>query len=662
VPDADSTDFTDLLPDYVAECDEHLTAAGRTLLAVEPAPDRIGRDQLDELFRAFHTIKGLSGMMGVAEAERLAHGLEGYLGAVRRGETALTATGVDVLIEGVRSLEQVVAACRDRRPAPDFEAVIGRAAALVPDRQRPPTPDTSMPAGSAAAVVPADTQARLEAALRQRQQVWRVTFTPSPDLAARGISVNTVRERLQTVGEILRAEPHTMPAGGIAFVFLVAARAADFSATVAGAGLTAEPYAAGPPAAAGPAPPGLSPAPLAPANLVRVDLGRLDDLMRAVGELVITRARLDAGLSRAAAKLPAGERRQLAETTVALERQLRTLREGIMRVRLVPVRDVFARMRFVVRDLARETAKDVALDLAGEDTEIDKFVVERLADPLLHLVRNAVSHGIEPAAARAAAGKPPRGRVGLRAAAAGGAVVIDLEDDGRGIDPHRVFARARALGLVPAGAPADPAGVLDLICTPGFSTQETADRASGRGVGMDVVRRAVEDLGGDLALDNRPGHGARFTVRLPLSLAIADALIVAVGDQSYAVPQAAVREVVPVDAGGATALENNELLRHASGVLPLLRLHDLFGTPRPPGAFVALVVGEGRRAVALGADRVVALREIVVRPLADPLVQAPGLAGATELGDGRAVLILDAAGLARLARTRRRPAADLLGV
>jgi two-component system chemotaxis sensor kinase CheA len=310
-------------------------------------------------------------------------------------------------------------------------------------------------------------------------------------------------------------------------------------------------------------------------------------------------------------------------------------------------------MRFVVRDLARETGQETDLVLTGEETEIDKFVVERLADPLLHLVRNAVSHGLEPAAERVAAGKPARGRIDLRAAAAGGAVVIEVEDDGRGIDADRVFARARAGGFVPPGGWSDPGALLDLICTPGLSTRETADRASGRGVGMDVVRSAVEELGGSLDLATRPGRGTRFTARLPLTLAIAEALIVTVGGLTYAAPQAVVREVVMVEPGAVTALENNELLRHHGAVLPLLRLTDLFGAPRSTAAFPALVVGEGAQAVALAADRVLGLREIVVRQLTDPLVQAPGLAGATELGDGKAILILDAVGLARYARTRR---------
>jgi two-component system chemotaxis sensor kinase CheA len=307
----------------------------------------------------------------------------------------------------------------------------------------------------------------------------------------------------------------------------------------------------------------------------------------------------------------------------------------------------------VVRDLSRETGRQIVLHLEGEGTEVDKFVAERLADPLLHLVRNAVSHGLEPPDQRKAAGKPAAGRIDLRAAASGGAIVIEVEDDGRGIDAEAVYARARQAGIVAPNAPTDPAALLDLLCAPGFSTHDSADMASGRGVGMDVVARAVEELGGTLTLWTRPGSGTKFTARLPLTLAIADAIIVTVGGETYAIHQAAVREVVEVQPSSTTAFENNELIRHRGGVLPLLHLADLFGTPRPAAPGVAMLVGEGAGTIAVAVDHVVGVREIVVRALTDPLVQVTGVAGATELGDGRAVLILDAAGLIRYARTRR---------
>ncbi len=654
----DRADIDDLFADYLVECDEHLTGARSLLLSLETNPGGARREQLDGLFRNFHTLKGLSGIAGVPAAEQLAHHLEEYLGEVRKGTAILTADGINVLVDGVKLLEAVIGAHRDGQTSAEIAPLIARVVLLLASRtaskNEVPSVLPDPPTGERSPGVPTEKQATIRAALMEGFHAWRVTFVPAASLAERGVTVGAVRERLRSAGEIVHAEPIAVPGAGISFAFLVTSRDANFAAEFSGDGLTVEAYD---PAPVVPAPTPV-PAPavvaaLTPRSVVRVELARLDDLMTTVGELVITRARLDSALERVSAALPPAERRELEETSLTVERQLRDLREGVMRVRLVPVRDIFARMRFVVRDLAHETGREIDLHLSGEDTQIDKFVVERLADPLLHLVRNAISHGLEPADERVAHGKPGRGRVDLRAAAAGGAVVIEVEDDGRGIDPERVFARARANGIVPPGGWSDPSAVLDLICTPGFSTRDAIDRVSGRGVGMDVVLRAVEELGGTLDMTTRPGRGTRFSARLPLSLAIADALIVAVGSQTYAAPQTAVREVVLVEPGAITALENNELLRHHGGVLPVLRLGDLFGVPRAAGSFVALIIGEGAQAMAVAVDRVLGLREIVVRQLTDPLVQVPGLAGATELGDGRAILILDATGLVRYARTRR---------
>lgn len=648
MPQNDETEIDALFPEYLVECDEHLTGVRNLLLGLESNPGNARREHLDALFRHFHTIKGLSGIAGVREAEELGHRLEDYLGEIRKGLVSLGPDGVNILADGTNALEAVIVARRDGQPPPETAPLIARVTALL-----------AVPAseGSRPALTPQresetslDKTAMIGDAIRGGALVWQVTFVPTPALAERGVNVGAVRERLKAVGDIVQAKPQPIP-GGISFLFIVASRDDNFAATLAGDGLTIEPY--DPPAAPAAETVG-SHASITPRNVVRVDLARLDELMRTVGELVITRARLDGVLDRVSAALPATARRELQETSLSVERQLRDLREGVMRVRLVPVMDVFARMRFVIRDLAREAGQEIDLVLTGERTEIDKFVVERLADPLLHLVRNAVSHGLESAKERVAAGKPARGRIDLRAAAAGGAVVIEVEDDGRGIDPEQVFAQARTRGIVPPGGWSDPGALLDLICSPGFSTRATADRASGRGVGMDVVRRAVEELGGSLDLATRSGKGTRFTARLPLTLAIADALIVVVGGQTYAAPQTAVREVVLVEPKAVTVLENNELLRHHDNVFPLLRLTDLFGASRASGAFPALIVGEGRQTVALAVDRVLGLREIVVRQLTDPLVQATGLAGATELGDGRAILILDAVGLARYARPRNR--------
>jgi two-component system chemotaxis sensor kinase CheA len=385
-----------------------------------------------------------------------------------------------------------------------------------------------------------------------------------------------------------------------------------------------------------------------------VDLARLDDLMRMIGDLVISRARLGESLGRLERQVPAVLLRGVHENALAIERQLRDLREGVMRVRLVPVGEIFRRMPFVVRDLAGETGKQVELDMQGQDTEIDKFLIERMLDPVLHLVRNAISHGIEPPDERVAAGKPAAGRVTLSAATVGDIVMLEIVDDGRGVDAERVAARAREHGLAIPSGPLDSQAVLDILCTPGFSTRDAADLTSGRGVGMAVVQTAVQELGGKLSLDASPGQGSRFVIELPVTLAITDAIIARVGTQTFAVPQSSVREVLEIDPATLRRFENNEIAPYRDAVLPIVRLANLFGLAATAGRGLhVFVVGQGPAAVGLAVDRIIGQREVVVRTLADALVKVDGIAGATDLGDGRVVLILDPSRLTATARSRR---------
>jgi two-component system chemotaxis sensor kinase CheA len=376
--------------------------------------------------------------------------------------------------------------------------------------------------------------------------------------------------------------------------------------------------------------------------------------MRLVGELVVSRSRLDDVLRQAGAGDVAGIRDALEETNAAMERQLRRLRESVMRIRLVPIGEVFERLRFAARDAIRESGKQVTLAFEGQTTEIDKLVVDRMLEPLLHLVRNAVSHGVEPPAERAARGKPADGRLTLRATAAGDRILVEVEDDGAGIDAGRVAVRARARGLLAPDEPLTPDRLLDVLCAPGFSTRDEADMTSGRGVGMDVVRSAVRALAGELSLETVPGRGTRFLIELPLTLMILDALLVDIAGQQMAVPQPALREILQVAAAAIVPFENNDVITYRDGVLPLVRLARLFGLPesRPTSVYV-LVVGTEAAPMGLVVDGLLGLREIVVHPVADPLVSVPGVAGATELGDGRVSLILDAAALLRLAHDRR---------
>lgn len=650
-PDNGGDFFAQFLDEYFAECDEHLTLVRHNLLALEEQAGRpeVDTSLLDELFRSFHTLKGISAMVDLSEAEQLAHHMESYLRALRRKEMRPGSEGVETLMAATTVLEQVIAARRRDATPPAIDAIVARLRALHAESEPSRTVNTNA-ADAEAARSPARTPAPANRSGHTR--AWRFEFVPTPALSERSVNVNSVRARLQEIGEILQATPHVRGEGGIVFEFVVATGVeestfADWhednltytpveeAASASGSGEDSGPTTAAPAASM-----------LAPSNVVRVDLARLDDLMRLIGELVTSRARLDESLKHLQRHVAPAEWRALQETSLAMSRQLRDLREGVMRVRMVQVGEIFERMRFVVRDLARESGKEIRLELQGRETEIDKFLVERMMDPLMHLVRNAVSHGLETVEERAASGKPTEGRITLRAATSGDNVIIEIADDGRGIDAERVAARAHERGLIAGDVHPDEALLLELICAPGFSTRDEADRASGRGVGMDVVCNTVEELGGTLTLATEKNQGTRFTIELPLTLAIADAIIVNVGGQRFAFPQTVVREIIEVEASAVKVLENNEIVSYRGGVLPLVRLARLFGLEETKGdSFHVFVIGGGANAVGLSVDRAVGQREVVVRGLNDPLVKVAGVAGATDLGDGRVVLILDVAAL-----------------
>lgn len=634
-PDNQGEFFDQFLDDYYAECDEHLVSIRRALVVLEDevADGTLDRTVLDNLFRSFHTLKGISGMVGLGAAEQLAHHLESYLRELREETVVLSDSGFEALVTGVSLLEGVINARRNDQPFPSIDEMVERLKAIS--------------AHSESSNVETSRSAPERPATDVTATRWEVEFTPTAELAERGVNVTSIRSRLQEIGQLIQAKPVVKGAGEIAFQFTVAnvdpTAFADFEAD----GLTFKSA----PSEPAPRTKDIQPVPtIAPASVVRVDLDRLDELMRIIGDLVISRTRLEDQVADLKRAVPATVWRPLHETSFSMARQLRDLRESVMRVRLVQIGEIFERMTFVVRDLARESGKKIIVQFSGGETEIDKFLVERMMDPFMHLVRNAVSHGLETVAEREAQGKRSEGLLWLNALTAGERIVIKIADDGRGIDRHRVLERAEARGLSPANTEFDDAALLELICTPGFSTRDEADRESGRGVGMDVVKNAIEDLGGRISLATKLGEGTTFTIELPLTLAIAEALIVSVNGQRFAVPQSAVREVLEVESASTKVLENNEIISYRGKVLPLLRLARVFEMNYQRGdRFHVLVLGEETNAVGLAVDRIIGQREIVVRAIKDPLAQSKGIAGATELGDQRVVLILDIGALRQFA-------------
>lgn len=635
---ADERFFDEFAEDFFAESTEHLETVRACLLEMEDAGAAgtlLAPARTSAILRSLHTVKGLCGMVGLTDGASIAHGMEEVLRAVDLQKRTPGTETMQLLFDATAELAGGLKAYRNGTAAPDIAPLMEALAAFT--SRLTPESDTPVP--------PSGAEAR-------RNYVF--TFAPAAPLAARGVGVELVRTRLQSLGEVVRVTPRVGAGSSILFEFSVLlepgrepleewrADAMDWRAE----DQIATPGAPIPDAAQ-------AVTSFSSAKLVRVDLARLDALMLLAGELVMTRARLEDDIGRLRTDRSGSAFHTVEDSNNLMERQLRDLRAAIMRVRLIPIGEVFERMRFVARDVARETGKQVRVEMSGGNTEIDKVVVERMVEPMLHLVRNAVSHGIEPAAARVAAGKDAIGLITLRAHSAGDQIVIEVVDDGAGLDADRILALARARGV--ANAADEGADLLEILCTPGFSTRDSTDLAAGRGVGMDVVRKTVAEVGGQLQLDTEKGIGTRFTIRLPLTLMIVDALLVSVAGQTYAIPQPSLREVLQITPDEIVSFENNEVLRYRETVLPLIRLRNVFALTSA-GALDrcnVLVVGNEAYQVGLVADRIIGLREIVVRPVGDPLVTVPGIAGAAELSDGSVALILDANGLVQYANKRK---------
>ncbi|HYG24010.1 MAG TPA: chemotaxis protein CheA [Verrucomicrobiae bacterium] len=640
----------EMLDDFYVECDEQLTAIRENLVRLEESVGMAEADAeaVERLFRSFHSFKGNAAIVGLRAAENLSHAAEDFIRELSAGKVILRTESLDLLMASAQRLEEIVAGQRASKPIPEIGPLLASLHQLAGKSDDTPPVPTAAPVNA----VKPDLLARAEQARARGLSVWRFTFAPSQGLDQRGVNVGWIRSRISGLGEILDGIPQVHPGGTISFDFVVALAEtpADLSAWE-NDGVRIAPFYASPSAhvktvqdthtpqsaaAAGPF--------VAPSHVVRVDLSKLDELMRITGEMVIHRARLEDQLQRLSRENPGADTRGLQEATNAMARDLRELREGIMRVRLVPAAEIFARLPFVVRDLARDSGKQVRLTLSGQQTELDKYVVERLKDPLLHLVRNSVSHGIEPPAMRVASGKPAEATIFLRASTLGDSVMIEVGDDGRGVDLEAVRRRAAERGL-PAPENLNGNALLKLLTMPGFSTRDEADRSAGRGVGMAVVQKIVRELGGILALETRPGEGVHFKLRLPLTLAIADVFLITVGAQTCALPHSYVREVLRLDPSTIRRVNETEVIPYRDGILPLVRLRSLFAMEAQPGSEVILVLNSERGSAGLVVSRILGQREVVVRPLRDPLIQVAGVAGATELGDGRPVLILDAAAL-----------------
>jgi two-component system, chemotaxis family, sensor kinase CheA len=668
---SDGFETREFVAGFLAEAHEHLASANANLLAMDEAARRdVPHPRaVRELFRSLHTLKGLSAMIGAEPIVDVAHEMEALLRSADQAGGRLAPDAVDVLLQGVKAIEARVAnLARGERVADAPEPLVHALASLQRPRGAAPAGELSLPNEILAKLAPADREELLRGVAAGRR-ARRVDFVPSPERAAQGLSITTVRERVGAVGDIVKVLPRAAAPGevapaGLAFVLLVLTDADDVRLAEAAAADVASvrEIAAAPAAPAVHDPIEDEPseeAGVQPRRFVRVDVRRLDDALERLSTLVVTRSRLQ--LAAAALARSGADVRELTAVLGENARQLRDLRAAIMSARMVAVSELLERAPLIVRGLSQSTGKPVKLTVDAGQAELDKAVGERIFPAIVHLLRNAVDHAIEPPDERRRAGKPEEGRIRVSCRERSDTQLeLVVEDDGRGIDREAVARRAG----VPV--PRSDAELLDLIARPGLSTVEQATRTSGRGVGMDVVKRVtVAELGGELLLETHPGAGTRFTLRVPLSVSIVDAFTFACGDEVFVVPVTAVEDLVEIERADVVETPDPahrgadvRLLRRRGETLPLVRLDRLLGvtaaaTARPK----AIVVRRDGDGWALQVDRLIGQQEIVVRPLADPLVQVAGVAGTTDLGDGRPTLVLDLAALTRAAGAPRREVA-----
>ncbi|MGB8364294.1 MAG: chemotaxis protein CheA [Rhizomicrobium sp.] len=670
---------------YFQECEELLLAMEEGLLAMESGD--ADSETINAVFRAVHSIKGSGGAFGFEPLVAFAHVLETVLDLVRSGKLAPGPEVMKVLLRAGDVLADHVNAARTGVP-------------LVAAHDDEIMAELSVLAGEdAGASAPAEFEdlnfVPMQIDIGSLVETppspgWHIRFVPNASLYAKANEPYLLVRELKSLGpieveadlsqlpDLFTIEPDQAYLGWDivlkadvdrsvieeVFEFVVGdceldirPLSAEQEEPVAPEAMQAEvvPLPDGPvaqsiavaqPSAERSAVAATAPAENSVKQTIRVDLDKVDRLVNLVGELVITQAML----SQRAAESGLNHSSLIGHGLGELEHLLRELQEGVMAIRTQPVKSVFQRMPRLVRELAAQTNKEVRLVVEGEATEVDKTVIERLGEPLTHMIRNAVDHGLETADARQAAGKPAEGVVKLSAEHRGGRIVIEVSDDGRGIDRERVRSKAIEKGLVSPNAVLSDEEVDNLIFLPGFTTANQVSNISGRGVGMDVVRRNIVELGGRIVISSTPRKGSRFSLTLPLTLAVLDGMVVAVGDQTFVLPLSHIIESLrPKPQDIKPFGRNRQLLNIRNAYVPLVNVGELLGVrggiDDPAEGVVILVESEGAGRLALAVDTILGQRQVVIKSFEANYEHIEGIAAATILGDGRVALILDVDGL-----------------
>lgn len=680
---------------FYVEAEEHLEHMEAALLQLEDAPR--DTELLNTIFRAAHSIKGASLTFGIEEVGKFTHVLENLLDRLRDGTLTTSSELVELLLSSIDVLEGLIANSRDGAPLPEqLDSVFTQLQIANGDS-----------AGQAKAQSPSKADEEKIAV----SMTYRIDFRPSREFFRFGQDALLLVRELTELGQVQKVKldcsalpaltemkfdecysawslelTTDQPLRSIEDVFMFLDDGSQLQIqTVCLDTTTANPICEAQPAnvttdnaqasestSSKPATnvinvtalaeakkAGASPTVArAPENeTVRVDRRRLDDLINQIGELVI-------GSSMVEQELLSFNGGLALDSMSALGKIVRDLQEMSLSLRMVPIAATFQKMNRVIRDVAKKLNKQIDFVTEGDDTELDKSVVDQIGDPLIHMVRNAADHGIEMPDVRVAAGKNPEGTVRLRAFQQGGNIYIELSDDGKGLDKQRILNKAIERGLISADSNLTEQEIYNLIFLPGFSTASEVTELSGRGVGMDVVRRNVEALQGSVSVRSVPGNGSTVTVRLPLTLAILDGLLVRLDQEVFIIPLLSVIESVSVQAKDIRPIVGvGEVISLRGEVVSLLRLHKLLGIPRSSSegqGLIVIVEDQGRR-VALLVDELVGQQQVVIKNLEANFRKVPGVGGATILGDGRVALILDIFGLSHMANNQEPEAAIAVG-
>jgi len=636
----------------------------------------VDAELINTIFRVAHSIKGGAATFAFNEVAGFTHVLETLLDQLRAGKRQVRPDIVDVLLRSGDAMRGMLVATQ-RKEAIDSASVATLRAELDRIMGEAGT-QTAKVSSSSPTPTPSGNAATVKAAPAQTPG-WRIKFVPGPDLLRHGNDPLRILRELATLGkmkvsvdaagippltdldpEICRLRWNLEVQGDIDraavnAVFEWAESECDLTierigGEPAGASATHAPVpdvttaqAVTTPAAPVIEAPTRSASP--DGGSIRVSIEKIDELLNSVGELVITQS----VLTQLAAPIEGREAGELRSALAQLERHMRALQESVMRVRMLPISFVFNRFPRLVRDLGQRLGKKIELKVTGDTTELDKTVLEKIGDPLVHLVRNSIDHGIEMPDVRAAAGKSEHGTISLHAYHKGGNVIVEVSDDGGGLRKDKILAKALERGLVTSDTELSEERILNLIFAPGFSTADVVSDVSGRGVGMDVVRRNINELGGHIQISSTQGQGSTIRIRLPLTLAILDGQLARVGKEVYVVPIVSIVETIQVTRERVNSVgSGGEVFRLRDDYLPIVRLHRLFDIEPDHTDLLAgllmIVEADGKR-VGLFVDELMSQQQVVIKSLETNFKQITGLAGATMLGDGRVALILDIPGV-----------------